>query len=105
MEEMEEAYANFQNYSPNTNQITKQKDFIPYINMSNEMEPISINRQKRIGVLNALAESKLKNNEKTLLANANQIGHKYNKEICFNNIKEKVIINPEGKVQIVQIFV
>jgi hypothetical protein len=70
------------------------------------MLPFSLKREERMEVLNlkALSQSKLKKEDTTLLASATHIETNYNKEILFNNIKEKIIINNEGKVQIVKVF-
>jgi hypothetical protein len=42
---------------------------------------------------------------KKLLTSGSQFNHDINKEILFNNVKEKLIINSKGKVQIVKVFV
>lgn len=94
----------YRRYPENQDNSQTKEDYIPYIKISNDMLPVSFKRETRIKVLNALAESKLTKNDTTLLASATHIGTNYNKEILFNNIKEKVIISNEGKVQIVQVF-
>jgi hypothetical protein len=72
---------------------------------NNKVWTLALERKNRIEFLNSLVEAKMGTKNKKLLTSGSQFNHDINKEILFNNVKEKLIINSKGKVQIVKVFV